>query len=520
MIAQDKISCRRFHARKPRLRHLSILVIFGLWFDYFLSPLERSWIVADACSALFEHSAELKKRVARKSIQLPYFDGKTRASLKSAIHLQVVVFIPTMQSMKFLLVASAVMGSAVALTPPQPSTSRSSGLTKNSAIAIPFPETSNNNDQSDVVQDLAPEDAWVAKLDYEGFGKEVAQLGKKLLAEETGESVEHLNKIVSWRNIAAAIGLFTVWTTPNPVTIFALSTWTYASWAMIGHHTCHGGYNRLDAGKFNSRGFAIGSVVRRAQDWLDWMKPEAWNVEHNRLHHYRLNEVEDPDLVQRNLEFLRGSKLPGVLKYLYVGVVTAVWKWFYYAPNTYKELKVRQMMAEGKEFPKDFVPSEAITVKSFFLPRTKSEEVLCQVVQPKDFFTNVVGPFFLGRFFLLPLPLLAFPGIGGSLYTNALINLIAAEIVTNMHAFLTIVTNHAGEDLYTFDDAVKPKSSSFYVRQVVGSANYEYGNDLVDFSHVSNLETCIYDMMSRIAQMPHCSASLEYNIGMVELSSK
>jgi hypothetical protein len=25
----------------------------------------------------------------------------------------------------------------------------------------------------------------------------------------------------------------------------ALSTWTYASWTMIAHHTCHGRYNRI-----------------------------------------------------------------------------------------------------------------------------------------------------------------------------------------------------------------------------------------------------------------------------------
>ena len=41
----------------------------------------------------------------------------------------------------------------------------------------------------------------------------------------------------------------------------------------------------------------------------------------------------------------------------------------------------------------------------------------------------------------------------------------------------------AGEDLYTFDDAVKPNTGSFYVRQIVGSTNYPTGSDPVDFSH-------------------------------------
>jgi hypothetical protein len=121
---------------------------------------------------------------------------------------------------------------------------------------------------------LAPEDEWVAKLDYDAFGKEVTALGKELLADTGDDDVQHLNKIVSWRNAAAVIGLASVWMTPNPMTIFALSLWNYASWTMLAHHTCHGGYNRVDAGRFNSRGFALG-LVNRAIDWLDHMLPEV-----------------------------------------------------------------------------------------------------------------------------------------------------------------------------------------------------------------------------------------------------
>ena len=62
---------------------------------------------------------------------------------------------------------------------------------------------------------------------------------------------------------------------------------------MMGHHACHGGYNRSDpSGRFSSRGFALGSLWRRLQDWFDWMLPEAWSVEHNQLHHYRLSEAD------------------------------------------------------------------------------------------------------------------------------------------------------------------------------------------------------------------------------------
>lgn len=325
---------------------------------------------------------------------------------------------------------------------------------------------------------LAPEDAWIANLDYQAFAKDVSALGKELRQNSGEEDVVHLQKIVQWRNIAAAVGLTTVGLTPNPVTVVALSTWIYASWTMIAHHTCHGGYNRVDAGRYNSRGFALG-LMNRAVDWLDWMQPEAWNVEHNRLHHYRLNEGSDPDLVQRNLTFLRDAKVPLVLKYATVGAFLPVWKWFYYAPNTYKELKINEFKSQGKSLPEGFNPEEAATIVSLFDPSRKD---LRQIVKPRDVLLNVLGPF-MARYAAIPGVLALLPGLGPTLAVHALVNLLLAELLTNAHAFVTIVTNHSGEDMYTFDDAVKPNSGPFYVRQIIGSANYDMGTDAIDFAH-------------------------------------
>ena len=93
-----------------------------------------------------------------------------------------------------------------------------------------------------------------------------------------------------------------MWLAPNPLTVMALSLWTFSRWTTIAHHTCHGGYNNADKTRFfNSKGFALGSLQKRVGQWFDWMLPEAWNVEHNNLHHYRLGELDDPDLVERNL---------------------------------------------------------------------------------------------------------------------------------------------------------------------------------------------------------------------------
>lgn len=66
-----------------------------------------------------------------------------------------------------------------------------------------------------------------------------------------------------------------------------LSTAICARWTMVGHHVMHGGYshNAEKSSRYHRFNFAKG-LKRRVSDWLDWMLPEAWNVEHNKLHHY------------------------------------------------------------------------------------------------------------------------------------------------------------------------------------------------------------------------------------------
>jgi len=64
-----------------------------------------------------------------------------------------------------------------------------------------------------------------------------------------------------------------------------------------------------------------------------------------------------------------------------------------------------------------------------------------------------------------------------------LINMAGAEVFTNLHAFCTIVTNHAGSDMWTFNDTCKADTAEFYVRAILGSTAYHAGNDLVDYYH-------------------------------------
>lgn len=184
---------------------------------------------------------------------------------------------------------------------------------------------------------LAPDEAWIAKLDLQAFGADVRALGRRLRDEEGEADLAHFRKIRRWSDMCGILGVATMGLPLNPITVAALSTWTYSRWTMIAHHTCHGGYDRHDdepgQERFHGSRFALGGPQRRARDWLDWMLPEAWNLEHNVLHHYNLGELGDPDLVERNLDFVRVAPLPCVLKRLFVAVMAAIWKCVYYAPN-------------------------------------------------------------------------------------------------------------------------------------------------------------------------------------------
>ena len=325
--------------------------------------------------------------------------------------------------------------------------------------------------------ELSKGDEWVRKFDLKGFTEEIRALGKKLETEQGPDDVNHLNRMIFVSNSFAAMGLLSMGFGVNPITIMGLSLYAFSRWTMIAHHTCHGGYEKCHPHKdrWSRFKFAIGSSWRRFNDWFDWMLPEAWNVEHNNRHHYNLSENTDPDLVERNLAYLRGLNVPSFVKYLMVGFIFSTWKWFYYAPNTYKELKMAQWRRQGKKIPAG--AEDPITIKdptpmySFF-----------------EMFTIVLMPYLVFHFFITPLPFLALGEYldgytGKQMYLNAVINLFIAEWVTNIHGSIAIITNHAGNDMYRFRRACRPFSGSFYLRQVLASVDFDLGTDSIDFMH-------------------------------------
>eukprot|EP00937_MAST-01D_sp_MAST-1D-sp2_P002860 g2860.t1 len=324
---------------------------------------------------------------------------------------------------------------------------------------------------------LPPEDAWIASFDHDAFRDEIRALGKKLIDNQGPDDLAHLQRIVLASNCLCFAGLSTMWVGTfwwSVFSVICLSTWTFSRWTMIGHHVCHGGYDSVDVTKrYNRFSFAVNGLARRVGDWFDWMLPEAWNVEHNNMHHYSLGEANDPDLVEENLQWLRRSSIPLAAKYALVSAMSLVWKWSYYAPNTYKELKLAQLRRSARALPPRLAhldPCKSVTLASVLsAPRGTFW------FSASEFFARVAGPYLLFHFLVLPAPLLLVPARGTAYFASAVRNLVLAELLTNAHAFSVIVNNHAGSDLYRFGAGVKPKSGSFYLRQVISSANFHTG---------------------------------------------
>ena len=111
---------------------------------------------------------------------------------------------------------------------------------------------------------LAPEDAWISDLDHDAFGKEIRELGDRLVASQGAEDFRHLQRIVRASNCFCAAGIATMWVGGLWWTAFSavcLSTWTFSRWTMIAHHTCHGGYDKVGTGRYNRFRFAVNGLA-------------------------------------------------------------------------------------------------------------------------------------------------------------------------------------------------------------------------------------------------------------------
>jgi fatty acid desaturase len=266
-----------------------------------------------------------------------------------------------------------------------------------------------------------------------------------------------------WGKICSAIGYGTAWIMPNPISAFFISLGSYTRWTNLTHPIVHKGYDKIKEApeRYKSRYFARG--WRRFLDWPDWITPAGWHQEHDVLHHYNLGETLDPDHLQNNMEWLRQSKAPMFVRFGIVIGFTALWKILYYTPRTHKELHLSNARQKGEPIPE----MTRIGAWSMFTP------------QGRGLWFQSFLPYIAMRFVLIPM---LFIPLGTVAAFNVMINTLIAEALTNMHSFLVIVPNHAGDDVMMFEDKGKGKGE-YYLRQILGSVNYKTGTDVNDFLH-------------------------------------
>lgn len=304
----------------------------------------------------------------------------------------------------------------------------------------------------------------LSHLDRHGFARELDALHARLRAGIGEADRAHYRKLKRWSLGASLLGLGTSWLAANPLSVLLLALGNVTRWAVVAHHSSHGAMDEVPGAPAHetSRRFARG--LRRWVDWMDWIHPDAWHHEHDFLHHARTGDPGDPDITELNVRLLRASAAPRPLKWLVIAFFACTWKLTYYAPNTFHILwRERQRRAGARLLP-------------------ESREAFLRTLLPFSreglaFWWQCALPYVAFRFMALPA---LFLPLGAGAAANALLNLLAAELVANAWAFFIIVPNHSGEDLHRFEDKAKDKAE-YYLRQVVGSTNFTCGTDTVDF---------------------------------------
>ena len=322
---------------------------------------------------------------------------------------------------------------------------------------------------------MAKEYTHYKDVDKEELQRDIDAI-KDTIGDPTQEDFEHLLKLERWGKYATFSGFFMVYVICALEATSGLSSFAFWSlgiisalligvgnvgrWANVTHPVLHGAYDKVPnvPFKYTKKGYAAGN--RRYIDWLDWIKPDAWIYEHNIMHHYHLGETDDPDNVEKNMVWLHEAKIPMFAKYAFVYFFAMFWKLTYYAPNTLRILDNKDRIKKGLE-PK---------LEYELTPFTKNGFKLW-----KDY----ILPYGIFQFLLLPM---LFLPLGTEAMFNAFILLLMGEIVANLWSFLVIVPNHSAEDIYQFSTPHKTQGE-YYLRQIMGSVNYNTGSDLIDFCH-------------------------------------
>jgi len=324
----------------------------------------------------------------------------------------------------------------------------------------------NSKDQNDFDANLVAYQDFLADVDLVGFMDELDDLENELKEDVDGaQHVSHLKKIIRWGRLSSILGFVTAVIFPNPISALLISQGKFTRWTTVAHHVLHKGYDGFAETPKALRSQYFAKGLRRFWDWLDWIEPAAWVKEHNVLHHYRLGERFDPDVVEHNIVYIRQSRKPKIFKLIWAFLAMSQWKLLYYAPST-----IKQMYSPTKKESPDLSSDRLAPFDSVFNPFTPSGRSL---------WLKSYIPYVLLNFLFIPSMFLL---ISQAAAINVFLTLLLAEIFTNLHSYLVLVPNHAGSDVYRFEGEPKDREE-FCMRQILGSVNYRCGGDINDFLH-------------------------------------
>lgn len=279
-------------------------------------------------------------------------------------------------------------------------------------------------------------------------------------ARTGAEDLRHIKRLSLLGRVFSALGYATSALGPNPISMILIALGRFARWVVVAHPVLHKAYDGVAGGDpaWNSRTFARGR--RSLWDWFDWLDADAWQAQHNVSHHCYTGDERDPDRVAVNMAWLKSK--PKVVRALALFLTACTWKWLYYGPATRSALRKRRERAaeastEGRE------------------RATWSPSVLLD----REMLLRSYLPYALVHFVLLPL---AFLPLGRGAALGVLVNSVVAELLSNLHSFAVIAPTHTGLDIPIFEGAARSREE-YYVRQIVGSVNYESPSSAADFLH-------------------------------------
>ena len=309
--------------------------------------------------------------------------------------------------------------------------------------------------------DAALEGSALSNAALDAFIAELRAIGTDLRRAAGPADIEHLQRMDRRGKLSSIAGYATAWIAPNPFSASLIAAGTTTQW-MLMHHISHKGYDRVKGipERYTSKVFARGK--RRWLDWLDWITPSAWHLEHDHAHHYHLGEDGDPDLLERNTQPLINAPIPRWSKRAILGGFAGIWKWAYYAPST---------IGVERQKKQRLPVAEAPTSLEMLNPGTE---------QGRETWRRSLLPNIAIRFVLIPA---CFLPIGPKPARSVLLNVLVADLISNLHGFLVITPSHTASDLYRFEEPADAPGE-FALRQILGSANYRTGGDTNDHLHM------------------------------------